>query len=297
MPHQLSPDQAPKRRRPPKKGNSPENWNFFDLTLRRYSSMCGIHAAVSLATQIAAPESLSARLRRCLANRGPDHQGCVTVSHKTADHLVKLSFTSTVLSLRGDKVAEQPFVDGQSGSVLCWNGEAWKLGGRAIAGNDGQAVFQMLTSTRPDGGSALDLLRSIEGPFAFIYFDKPAGSVYFGRDRLGRRSLLSCDSGWFLLSSVAESTDAGWREVEADGIYEMRLDGDPGPRLVRHDWMTAGPQDLVSSLGADVFSLGDAHGLLVELTCTAFKHWSIQHGRALGAEQADGAIAICAAAL
>ena len=121
---------------------------------------------------------------------------------------------------------KQPLHDPSTGSVLCWNGEAWRINDLAVQGNDAEAVFALLSSTK-DQNEALDVLRSVDGPFAFAYFDGDAKKLIYGRDRLGRRSLLvkgsEYDEGEFCLSSVADDPGAGWTEVQADGIYVMDL--------------------------------------------------------------------------
>lgn len=192
--------------------------------------MCGIHVVISPS----APGQISPNLERCLCNRGPDH----ILTHETRlgntagdEPTIHLAFTSTVLALRGDQLARQPFIDPQSGSVFCWNGEAWKTRHHDVVGNDGEAVAELLNQAircaSPDEREAgiLKVLRSIDGPFAFVFFDKPAKRVYFGRDRLGRRSLLlHADSNRLVLSSVAGSFDPSWTEVEADGVYVLGLD-------------------------------------------------------------------------
>ncbi|KOS16674.1 Asparagine synthetase domain-containing protein [Escovopsis weberi] len=210
--------------------------------------MCGIHAAISLNGP---SHELTAKLQRCLRKRGPDHLGTVTT------HLAGLaglfgSFTSSVLALRGDHVARQPLVDEQ-GSVLCWNGEAWRIRGQdLVEGNDAEAVLALLAAAGGSRGGVLDALRSVEGPFAFIFYDAPAGRVYYGRDRLGRRSLLvRRGAGEMELSSVAETASRSeWAEVEADGCYAMDLgEARAGRDLVpvRHAWSE--DEDLVSSIG------------------------------------------------
>lgn len=186
--------------------------------------MCGIYAALSASPA----HQPSPELQQCLCNRGPDHVGTVQsriagVTSSAGD--VYLTCTATVLSLRGDHVAQQPLVDEASGSVLCWNGEAWKIQGQLVQGNDGEAVLSLLTdaSRRHDEDHVLNVLRSIEGPFAFIFFDKPSGRLYYGRDRLGRRSLLLHAGGPFVLSSIVEQPTLGWEEVEPDGCYVIQL--------------------------------------------------------------------------
>lgn len=182
-------------------------------------------------------------LRSNLEKRGPDH--CNTARRKIGGSNKQptkyLEFFSTVLSLRGDGVVGQPLVDPASSSVLCWNGEAWKIDGTVIDGNDAKTVFDLLlkaTIPREIGpctqrmvsqsacDKVTDLFSRITGPYAFIYYDAPNAQIFYGRDALGRRSLLTNrnrkDS--FFLSSVCNPDAAHeWAEVEADGIYRLDL--------------------------------------------------------------------------
>ena len=185
--------------------------------------MCGIHAVISLRPS----EPLSESLKDRLCSRGPDHLGSVSTQLSNAF----LTLTSTVLALRGDHIAKQPLIDEGTGSILCWNGEAWRLGDEKLAVNDTDAVFELLVRTTRDhvvdGATdhVLKALRTIEGPFAFVFFDRLNGRVYFGRDRLGRRSLLvSNTDGGLSLSSIAGTSSDEWSEVEADGFYYVSLD-------------------------------------------------------------------------
>ncbi|KAL1856512.1 hypothetical protein Daus18300_010669 [Diaporthe australafricana] len=227
--------------------------------------MCGIHAVIS-ASQ---PGEIASDLRRCLCNRGPDH----ITTHETrlvqggADHTsaTHLAFTSSVLALRGDHVAQQPFIDPETGSVFCWNGEAWKIRHHDVSGNDGEAIaallYQAVGRVLEDREAAiLQVLRSIDGPFAFVFFDKPSGKVYYGRDRLGRRSLVIREGPQGItLSSIADAVDPQWREVEADGIHVLdaanlrfkyhESEGE-APEATRLDWLDdAGAADFVSNIG------------------------------------------------
>lgn len=157
-----------------------------------------------------------------------------------------ISLMSTVLSLRGGHVTAQPFVDASSNSALCWNGEAWKIGLDTVSGNDGQAVFDLLIKASADHVSASDstaavlhALRSISGPFAFVYLDTYHNQLYFGRDRLGRRSLLykSDEDAELQLSSISDATSGSWLEVEVDAVCRLPLDGIiPSPE--QHDKST-----------------------------------------------------------
>lgn len=179
--------------------------------------MCGIHAVISAAP----PAPIEAGLEQRLRNRGPDHIASETIELRRNDvSSLFVTLTSTVLSLRGDEITPQPLVDDASGSVLCWNGEAWKIDGESVTGNDGRAVLRRLTQASV---SIQEALKSIEGPFSFVFLDKNTSTLYYGRDRLGRRSLLLHATETLTFSSVAGTTDSIWAEVEADGFYSMDL--------------------------------------------------------------------------
>ena len=231
--------------------------------------MCGIHAVLCANKAAADAHQISPDLKRRLCNRGPDYYGqverqcqCPTGngSHGQDPNCWTLRFTSTVLALRGDHVTQQPLFDPGSDSVLCWNGEAWRIGGQVVAGNDGEAILDLLVKASACSSSSedpvLDVFRSIEGPFAFVYYHAPSQKVFFARDRLGRRSLMISNdesAGTLVISSIAEACDPSWKEVEPDGIYVLSLDGqghvslEQPPRApVRRDWLVDGQADFVS---------------------------------------------------
>jgi asparagine synthetase B (glutamine-hydrolysing) len=143
------------------------------------------------------------------------------------------SFLSTVLSLRGSSIVQQPLRDEQTASILCWNGEAWSVGDAPVIGNDSQLVFDKLltassesTATEMAMKAVVGLMSSIRGPYAFVFYDAPNKLMYYGRDCMGRRSLLhkSTPDATLILSSVCDNADGeSWAEVEADGIYVVDL--------------------------------------------------------------------------
>lgn len=188
--------------------------------------MCGIFASVCKG----APVCPKPGLRQLLCNRGPDHVGETIATSNSGD--ITLFFTSTVLALRGGHIVSQPLSDPVTGSTLCWNGEAWKIGQVAVNGNDGEAVLALLTSglfdLSPSDAAAhiLGTLRRISGPSAFVFHDKSHDILYFGRDCLGRRSLMyniEEVTGAVQFSSTADPVSGAWKEVEADGIYALDL--------------------------------------------------------------------------
>ncbi|EED24306.1 asparagine synthase related protein [Talaromyces stipitatus ATCC 10500] len=182
-----------------------------------------------------------------LRNRGPDNYHTHLVKLESpglstsAPETIYLTFISSVLALRGDHVTSQPLVDTDSNSVLCWNGEAWKINGELIDGNDTQLVFQELIEAsryRHDVGESeesrlndsvarlTNIISNIRGPFAFVFYDGVHRRLYFSRDCLGRRSLLrgQDDHGNLKICSVCDALPgASFEEVECDGVHVIDL--------------------------------------------------------------------------
>lgn len=205
--------------------------------------MCGIFFSVS------ATGPVNPTLETCslLRNRGPDsfqehtlHQdvaiGCPE-THRTRP--VALTFVSTVLSMRGASVLSQPIVDTTSHSVLCWNGDAWRITGERIQGNDAELIFHLLlqaasplsdTSGRSQASvqRVADVISSISGAFAFVFYDAVNSRLYFGRDCLGRRSLLQGfdASGAFKVCSLCDGTSTNFEEVDTNGVHMIDLTHD-----------------------------------------------------------------------
>ena len=214
--------------------------------------MCGIFFSCSPEQHRPPSDTLLNDLRR----RGPDGANSVTTSvapdisasRNSGSEMQKpaylLTFLSTVLSLRGNSVVGQPLKDLESGSLLCWNGEAWKVGGQNVQGNDAEHVFDLfLGATRRHSDNAdntltehdhslqsvVEMLSSITGPYAFVFYDAQHHRVFYGRDALGRRSLLmrQYSTTTIVLSSICDSAEPeNWIEVEADGIYVYDMNAD-----------------------------------------------------------------------
>ena len=215
--------------------------------------MCGIFFSLHEEDYLAPNEELLDALRK----RGPDSMGMrsrtVTIQPITSASTLAqsrfLTFVSTVLSLRGDSIINQPLEDPKSGSLLCWNGEAWKIDNALVQGNDAKAVFDLLLqasqpcSTCPHHGSfppdqglqnVIQAIESITGPYAFVFYDAQCRRVFYGRDALGRRSLVikRYGAGSLAISSVPDATEAdGWDEVEADGVYMLDFEGNAASHI------------------------------------------------------------------
>jgi asparagine synthetase B (glutamine-hydrolysing) len=199
-------------------------------------TMCGIFCSIGRECFI----SLDQATRQLLQNRGPDSIGQREVvvdapaprEDNNASPALHATFVSTVLSLRGPSIVEQPLQDSHTGSTLCWNGEAWRVGNDLVTGNDSQLILaKFLTASSNDATeesirAVINLLITIRGPYAFVFFDALHKLVYYGRDCLGRRSLLRKNTldDTLVLSSVCDNASGdSWMEVEADGVYIVDL--------------------------------------------------------------------------
>lgn len=120
----------------------------------------------------------------------------------------------------------QPIQDG-SGNVLLWNAEIF--GGLPVSPNENDtAVISERLASCYSPSEILDVFSMIQGPWAFIYYQKAGDYLWFGRDFFGRRSLLwkfDQDTKIFTLSSVAAHglEDCAWKEVPAIGLYRIDL--------------------------------------------------------------------------
>lgn len=183
---------------------------------------------------------------------GPHAQNATNIRHGS----INMQFFSSVLHLRGDHVVAQPHE--HDGNVLCWNGEVssslvrWinsihlfvqVFEGMDIAAteNDGVTLFKRLCD--PDA-TVQDVLSTLEGPYvralfmayislikscsryAFVFYQQATQTVYFGRDPLGRRSLLIQRPEGGIKSLIVASVGTGksnFEELPADSLFSISL--------------------------------------------------------------------------
>ncbi|KKK24045.1 hypothetical protein ARAM_004323 [Aspergillus rambellii] len=209
--------------------------------------MCGIYCSLSANRALRPRNQTTSYLRE----RGPDSQEVChhllqnakpNVFSDLGSHQIYLTFYSTVLSMRGNHLVKQPLSHPATESYFCWNGDAWKIAGEPISGrNDTELVFDYLmqaTARNFHGGdfqppknpvqSFAKAISTISGAFAFVFYDSINAKLYFGRDCLGRRSLLwgLDEDGNLKICSLCdgESAPTHFQEVEADGIYMISLE-------------------------------------------------------------------------
>ncbi|KAL3480620.1 asparagine synthase-domain-containing protein, partial [Aspergillus californicus] len=217
--------------------------------------MCGIFFSLTAAEN---PLLLDKNLRYLLTKRGPD-EGSYSIGLRGAslnpfNHegsgRIWLSFASTVLAMRGDEIVRQPLTDsGKTGSIFAWNGDAWKINGQSIQEkNDTEIVFDHLLraitkdypsedySGVPESAQRVaEAISKITGPFAFVFYDAVNFKLYFGRDCLGRRSLLwgFDEAGNLKICSICDGSSPSnlFQEVEADGIFMVEFQDDEDAAL------------------------------------------------------------------
>ncbi|XP_022105426.1 asparagine synthetase domain-containing protein 1-like isoform X2 [Acanthaster planci] len=197
--------------------------------------MCGIYCLLAPSS----PDGLchlqanlvTSKLYKSLILRGPDCSndllkpiGVRRIDHSQQFQQLHAFFTGHVLRQRGT-LTSQPMED-SDGNVLMWNGEIFAGIKVDLADNDGHLLLTMLQSSQSNQ-DILTVLSQIKGPWSFIYWQESQHCLWFGRDCLGRRSLLwGCfgdGNQSFALSSVARrpeiNTNERWSEVPADGIF------------------------------------------------------------------------------
>ncbi|KAJ5168312.1 uncharacterized protein N7482_003906 [Penicillium canariense] len=144
-----------------------------------------------------------------------------------------------LLSLRGNHVYRQPLVDPATQSVLCWNGEAWKIANELVSGNDTEHVFDLFLSSANSNahqaiGRMAGAVASISGPFAFVFYDAVHARLFYSRDCLGRRSLLQGvdEDGSLKICSLCDgSSSTHFQEVGCEGVYMIDLKAQRGPSV------------------------------------------------------------------
>ncbi|KAK0546883.1 hypothetical protein OC846_005095 [Tilletia horrida] len=188
-------------------------------------------------------------LKRACERRGPDSQR--SVEYQTEFHSVLLH--ASVLSLRGPiEVTTQPIISADGRLIFAWNGQIFR---HLVKGTDDEQS-PLLDPQQNDGAALLATVESalfnavdpaeanqvvqevfskIEGPFAFVLLDTKNVRLYFGRDTLGRRSLLMRNiveqthdgNQSLLLCSLAEAatiaTGSSLVEVDCSSFWTVDL--------------------------------------------------------------------------
>lgn len=118
-----------------------------------------------------------------IQNRGPDHQGLIARD--------QILFYSSVLSLRAP-FTPQPVENDRF--IIQFNGELYN---EEIEGND-TLFIQSLLQTQ----SIQHVFHKLDGEFALVVYDKLDKTIHFGRDPVGKRSLVYRSKEGLIVASV-----------------------------------------------------------------------------------------------
>ena len=198
--------------------------------------MCGIGLDLLVGIDADAPLAHGNELPvAALHRRGPDSLVERVLASQTPRFSLRL--VGAVLSLRGPEVVAQPLAD-TAGNVLLFNGEIF--GGDGVHVPPGASDTARLLAALGTAANIPALLHRVHGPWALAYWHAASRTLWYGRDRLGRRSLLRAEPVLatgrpgchrLLLSSVAPpKTEAGaswvWNELPAEGMGSVRVAAD-----------------------------------------------------------------------
>ena len=200
--------------------------------------MCGIAGYLIGAAGASTAESSEAvllRMGQAIAHRGPDDSG-VWVDAAAGIGLVHRRLSIIDLSPAG----HQPMASASSRYVIVYNGEIYnylelrrELEQRAGGINwRGHSDTEILLAGFEAWGVAATIERAT-GMFAFALWDKEAGSLTLGRDRLGEKPLYY---GWqgdaFLFGSELKA-------LKAHPAFRAGIDRDAIALLMRHNYIPA----------------------------------------------------------
>lgn len=217
--------------------------------------MCGILLVVSARNEVVKEAPLQS-FRLGLSRRGPDGAGVWArdIGDDVGRAKDEIRLGGSLLQLRGTNPSTSPLVDGE-GNVLCFNGEIFSgLERLCLRDNDSKALLRALAIAghahgRTDAAenAIARVLSRLRGPWALVYWQESSQRLWYGRDVVGRRSLLvhrpDVFNARFMLSSLSPlGADVGgdhvtaqieprfWDEVEA-GIYSLESTNDVGLRM------------------------------------------------------------------
>lgn len=226
-----------------------EQWEGVDESPAAALARSGLHGAQLLQevsdNAAAAPEAFTDELTAALHRRGPDQSARVLVN--AHQHAPPATFYGSTLGMRGPATA-QP-LRGAGNCLLLWNGEIF--GGGVSVGqdqNDTSALMAEL-ARRDNADGIVTCLAAVAGPWACIFWQPSTKSIWFGHDRIGRRSLLLgySTAGGLAITSVAPSSAQDiaqnwrWQELPPSGLYQLQLTGTGGDTLGtlhHHHWPT-----------------------------------------------------------
>ena len=178
--------------------------------------MCGIYfSAKNQDCKCFSNNDCEEKILELLQRRGPNDSKFHTLQWKQWS----VVFHGTLLWLRGSSPQVQPFIE--NGNILLYNGDLFNAYVPPEI-SDTEYLSNLLSNAKSEQ-EVIDILARLEGPAAYVFYHKNLNQVWFGRDILGRHSLLiDLKSCHCILTSVALQ-NSNFVEVDALGIFELAL--------------------------------------------------------------------------
>ena len=220
-------------------------YNYHNLSSQE---MCGIGLLLTLPdagdqSSCDIISQLNQELSEALSSRGPDLPcGMQRQNIRRGHDIQDLTLHASVLHMQGTLPTPQPLLFNND-CVLCWNGECYSFNDTqeqnmveltatemteesdtGLLANMLQDALNKSNGSSNHHNAIADVMSRIHGEYAFIIFvpstsDNSPSCIYYGRDPLGRRSLLINKSihGGVILSSVSISTNSYMLTARDDG--------------------------------------------------------------------------------
>jgi asparagine synthase (glutamine-hydrolysing) len=202
--------------------------------LERYAKvfMCGI-AAVFGDPSVIRFDSAVPRLLAALRHRGPDHEEAWQADISPERRLCLLHTRLAILDL--SPAGRQPMTDPETGNVIVFNGEIYNFTElrSELQKLDTSYEFRSASDTevllRGYAAWGADMLKRLDGMFAFALYDRRRGTLLVARDHIGIKPLyfVEMQGGWAFASEVRALMDAGCssRQIDPAGMASFLRTG------------------------------------------------------------------------
>ncbi|KYN06245.1 PREDICTED: asparagine synthetase domain-containing protein 1 [Cyphomyrmex costatus] len=180
--------------------------------------MCGIFCSIYQPQQDSESSKQWNICKDAIAARGPDY---FMEKHFMLNNDWHGHFAAAVLWMQGSKITTQPSLD-DNDNLLLWNGDIFS----GCLAKDDVCDTNIILAELQSTTNIMSVLRKMEGPYCLVYYQKSSNMLYFGRDIIGRHSLLlkvDNKSNSLTLTSVANKEMREIVEVPAIGIFVMNL--------------------------------------------------------------------------
>lgn len=194
--------------------------------------MCGI-AAVFGDPSVIRFDSAVPRLLAALRHRGPDHEEAWQADISPGRRLCLLHTRLAILDL--SPAGRQPMTDPETGNVVVFNGEIYNFAElrSELQKLDTGCEFRSTSDTevllRGYAAWGTDMLKRLDGMFAFVIYDRRRGALLVARDHIGIKPLyfVEMPGGWAFASEVRALMDAGCssRQIDPAGMASFLRTG------------------------------------------------------------------------